>query len=216
MDISFPLTSLVLVASFISFALLAVIALVSYRRIEQLVSRLDFFERNVKASAGTYSDLIDKRLTALENLSSGISEAFFGLTERLHNLNGILAEHAEIKTSLQEFRQQTLESLGELIGQIKLSTAQAENAEFDAAHDTDIPKDASGDIALTIYSTHQLVEAFKNDLITQVRLSREDYEELMAAAESKNADFPQQLNDLRLILTTLQTELAEFRQATGV
>jgi len=209
MDISFSLAFLVLVASVMSFTLLAVIALVSYRRIEQLASRIDSGNDDLTRWLGT-------RLTALENLSSGISEAFFGLSERLHNLNGILAEHVEIKTSLQEFRQQTLESLGELIGQIKLSTAQAENAEFDAAHDTDIPKDASGDIALTIYSTYQLVEAFKNDLITQVRLSREEYEELMAAAESKNADFPQQLNDLRLILTTLQTELAEFRQATGV
>ena len=209
MDISFSLAFLVLVASVMSFTLLAVIALVSYRRIEQLASRIDSGNDDLTRWLGT-------RLTALENLSSGTREAFVGLRERLDNLNGMLAEHAEIKTSLQEFRQQTLESLGELIGQIKLSTAQAENAEFDAAHDTDIPKDASGDIALTIYSTYQLVEAFKNDLITQVRLSREEYEELMAAAESKNADFPQQLNDLRLILTTLQTELAEFRQATGV
>jgi len=209
MDISFSLAFLVLVASVMSFTLLAVIALVSYRRIEQLASRIDSGNDDLTRWLGT-------RLTALENLSSGTREAFVGLRERLDNLNGMLAEHAEIKTSLQEFRQQTLESLGELIGQIKLSTAQAENAEFDAAHDTDIPKDASGDIALTIYSTYQLVEAFKNDLITQVRLSREEYEELMAAAESKNADFPQQLNDLRLTLTTLQTELAEFRQATGV
>ncbi len=209
MDISFFPAILVLLASVISFSLLAVIALVSYRRIEQLASRIDSGNDDLTRWLGT-------RLTALENLSSGTREAFVGLRERLDNLNGMLAEHAEIKTSLQEFRQQTLESLGELIGQIKLSTAQAENAEFDAAHDTDIPKDASGDIALTIYSTYQLVEAFKNDLITQVRLSREDYEELMAAAESKNADFPQQLNDLRLTLTTLQTELAEFRQATGV
>ena len=209
MDISFFPAILVLLASVISFSLLAVIALVSYRRIEQLASRIDSGNDDLTRWLGT-------RLTALENLSSGTREAFVGLRERLDNLNGMLAEHAEIKTSLQEFRQQTLESLGELIGQIKLSTAQAENAEFDAAHDTDIPKDASGDIALTIYSTHQLVEAFKNDLITQVRLSREEYEELMAAAESKNADFPQQLNDLRLTLTALQTELAEFRQATGV
>ena len=204
MDISFSLAFLVLVASVMSFTLLAVIALVSYRRIEQLASRIDSGNDDLTRWLGT-------RLTALENLSSGTREAFVGLRERLDNLNGMLAEHAEIKTSLQEFRQQTLESLGELIGQIKLSTAQAENAEFDAAHDTDIPKDASGDIALTIYSTYQLVEAFKNDLITQVRLSREDYEELMAAAESKNADFPQQLNDLRLILTTLQTQLSDFR-----
>lgn len=58
---------------------------------------------------------------------------------------------------------------------------------------------------------HQTVAAFENNLATQVRLSREDYEELMTTAESKNAQFADQLNDLRLALSTVQAQVADFR-----
>jgi hypothetical protein len=58
---------------------------------------------------------------------------------------------------------------------------------------------------------HQTVAAFENNLATQVRLSREDYEELMTTAESKHTQFADQLNDLRLALSTVQAQVADFR-----
>jgi len=58
---------------------------------------------------------------------------------------------------------------------------------------------------------YNIVSAFKNDLITQVRLSREDYEELIATAESKREELLQPLNDLRLAQGTLQAQLVDFR-----
>jgi len=114
--------------------------------------------------------------------------------ERVSNLNGMLAEHAVL--------------------------THTENAAIvQAIQAVDACKPDLTNLATPLYQVRDIVEAFKNDLITQVRLSREDYEELMTAAESKGELLPQQLNDLRLALGTLQAQLADFRiefhQITG-
>ena len=132
---------------------------------------LNSFERNVKASAGTYSDLIDKR--------------FADIDQKLEALRLLVQPFGlQLQDSLSLMHLVKADVAGSLVG---------------------------GQVESVLNQVHSTVAAFKNDLITQVRLSREDYEELMATAESKNADFPQQLNDLRLILTTLQTQLSDFR-----
>jgi len=79
--------------------------------------------------------------------------------------------------------------------------------------DDDLPLEGTpnfGDLTVSLYQVRDIVEAFKNDLITQVRLSREDYEELMATAESKEGRLIEQLVSLQAQLTDFRNRFDEF------
>ena len=212
-----------------------------------LIFIISFFFGIVAVSIIYSNAVFFSRLTtgvdAIQSQAALLCERSVNITEKLSNLNGIVAEHAVlthtenavIQTALQEFslRLNTLDEFHKGLQQfihaqyetnrdiINVLQAVDTRVEHHVAllqgcppNDDELPlveKPDLIDLATSLYQVRDIVEAFKNDLITQVRLSREDYEELMTAAESKGELLPQQLNDLRLALGTLQAQLADFR-----
>jgi len=174
--------------SFLGLFVIATYLRFTYQRLEELVS-------------------IVSRMDSFNlNLARDIGNRFANVDDALSGLDSAATTVASAHATL-------LGSVSRDVSQIP-SSLRGFGQALDTFRESHVS--ALRNVETPLNQVHEIVSAFKNDLITQVRLSREEYEELMAAAESKNADFPQQLNDLRLILTTLQTELAEFRQATGV
>jgi len=169
--------------SFLGLFVIATYLRFTYQRLEELVS-------------------IVSRMDSFNlNLARDIGNRFANVDDALSGLDSAATTVASAHATL-------LGSVSRDVSQIP-SSLRGFGQALDTFRESHVS--ALRNVETPLNQVHEIVTAFKNDLSTQVRLSREDYEELMATAESKNADFPQQLNDLRLTLTALQTQLSDFR-----
>jgi len=186
-----------------------------YKRLEKLasiVSGMDSYNQNLARDIGNRFSDVD---SSLVTMSRSCATAFGSVKDELGEFKSLVQE---LREPLQQFIHAQYETNRDIINVLQAVDTRVEHhvalLQGCPPDDDELPlveKPDLTDLATSLYQVRDIVEAFKNDLITQVRLSREDYEELMTAAESKGELLPQQLNDLRLALGALQAQLADFR-----
>jgi len=178
-------------------------------------------DRGLVAISGQ-TDLVHRQLSGINSIVDLLHVNLAELRDQIRSCSHI----TDFREQLQQFIQSQYGSNRDIITAMQAVDSRMERyiqllqgCPPDEDESPLVEKPNLADLVTPLYQVRDIVEAFKNDLITQVRLSREDYEELMTAAESKGELLPQQLNDLRLALGTLQAQLADFRiefhQITG-
>jgi len=175
----------------------------------------------IRAPVASLCELSVNTIDEIRSVDSRVNSLLDRNYEKLCDLyNYTLSDDTRfnpIKSSLQEFINSQYETNRDIINLMQsVDSRVARHVELLQGFppdDDELPvleQPDLTDLATSLYQVRGIVEAFKNDLITQVRLSREDYEELMATAESKEGRLIEQLVSLRAQLTDFRNRFDEF------
>lgn len=180
---------------------------------KDLTTQLDQFRQQVHVFV-TQSDE-QHRMTR-----DGVAAQFSVVLRRLEtDLSAKLDSIIAIQRGIQQFAQSQLETNHDIVTTVRAVDARVEHhielLQGCPPDEDELPLDGKPDLVtinLQLFEIRKIVDEFRADLLTQVRLSQSDYDDVLKTSDARLSEFSKRIDALQQDLVDFRVE---FRQVTG-